>query len=379
MEFFYRCSECGKNFEMSPDRMVCPSCNDKQEPVRPIRGILEVVPEGEHGKSPGLDSLICVEKKYFPPIPVGNTPLWEPERLRKAAGFPRLFLKDDTANPTGSLKDRASFLVAAFARKHHIKNVVVASTGNAASSMAGVGAAAGLEVTIFMPAGAPKAKQIQALQYGAEVELVDGTYDEAFELALEYRDKPDFISRNTAFNPLTIEGKKTAALEIFSQLGRIPDRVYVPTGDGVIISGVLKGFEDLMKAGMTEAMPRVVAAQAEGSSAIARALGKSDFGDPVSSTTLADSISVDVPRGGYYALRKLKQHGGGAVVVSDDEILEAQHELASLSGLFAEPAAAAAYAGFKAEKANISPEEMVVLLITGSGLKDIDAAARRFE
>ena len=134
-----------------------------------------------------------------------------------------------------------------------------------------------------------------------------------------------------------------------------------------------------MNAGMTEAMPRVIAAQAEGSSAIARALGNGDFGGPVSSTTLADSISVDVPRGGYYALRKLKQHGGGAVVVSDDEILKAQHELASLSGLFAEPAAAAAYAGFTAEKAAISPEERVVLLITGSGLKDIDAAARGLE
>jgi threonine synthase len=390
MEFYYRCSECGKTYDMSPGHMVCPSCSGKQENDRPLRGILEVDFNGSwNGNRRGSGDtstslfdqgdLICVEKVHFPTIPVGQTPLWAPARLREAAGFPGLFLKDDTANPTGSLKDRASYLVAAYARKHKIKNVVVASTGNAASSMAGVGAAAELDVTIFMPAGAPKAKQIQALQYGAKVELVDGTYDEAFELALEYKDRPGFISRNTAFNPLTIEGKKTAALEIFFQLGRVPDQVYVPTGDGVIISGVCKGFEDLLKAGMSSRMPRIIAAQAEGSSAIARALEKGDFGDPVSSTTLADSISVDVPRGGYYAVKKLKQHGGGAVIVSDDDILEAQYELASLSGLFAEPAAAAAYAGFLRERERISSDETVVILITGSGLKDIDAAARRFE
>ena len=264
LDFGYVCSECGRKYPLEPQVMVCPHCAQAQEADRPLRGVLEVALRGETGGAWDVCDLLPVSRSYFPPIPVGDTPLWEPGRLRESTGLSRLFIKDDSANPTSSLKDRASYLVAAYARERHIADIVVASTGNAASSMAGVGAAAGLNVTIFVPQTAPRAKLVQSLQYGARVITVAGNYDRAYELSLEYSRRYGGLSRNTAYNPLTIEGKKTAALEICKQLGRAPDFVFVPVGDGVILSGVYKGFRDLVQLGVISRVPVVYAVQAEG-------------------------------------------------------------------------------------------------------------------
>ena len=390
-DFAYRCIECGREYPVTPAVMRCGPCADKQKSDEPLRGLLEVQ-IGREAKSDGVDrqhdpllswninDLLPVENEWFPPIPVGGTPLWEPERLRSETGFERLYIKDDGANPTGSLKDRASYLVAAFAGKHGIDRIVLASTGNAGSSMAGVGAAAGLSVRLYLPAIAPKAKLVQALQYGAEVVRVEGNYDLAYDEATAFAAEGDALSRNTGFNPLTIEGKKTVSLEIFRQLSErsesgVPDYIFVPAGDGVIVSGVYRGFEDLVALGMADIVPRVIAVQAEGSAAIARAMRTGAFGAPEPSHTVADSISVDVPRGGYFALGRLQRHSGEVITVSDDQILAAQRYLASRTGLFAEPAAAAAVAGFLDIRHAIPKEATVVLLITGTGLKDIDSAA----
>lgn len=373
MRFYYKCSLCGVEYDIKPNIMVCPLCSEKQKQDEPLRGVLETVFEGVPRDL--LIDLLPVEKEYFPPIPVGSTPLWEPLRLRKSLNFPNLFLKDDTLNPTGSLKDRASYLVAAFARKHQIRDIAVASTGNAASSMAGIGAAGELKVTIFIPRAAPRAKMVQALQYGAEVILVDGNYDRAFDLSLGYSRTKGFLSRNTAYNPLTLEGKKTAALEIYLQLQKAPDYLFVPTGDGVILGGIYRGFENLIKLGRIDSVPLIFAVQAEGSCAITRVFsGTQNFGKPVPSKTIADSIAVDVPKNGYHAVGKLKQHAGRCVTVTDQEILSAQFQLASSAGLFAEPSSSAAFAGFLKVKEELDPEKSTVLLITGSGLKDIETA-----
>jgi len=381
VEFFYRCTECDRQFEIGPDLMVCPDCAKRQVADRPLRGVLEVGFTGTRTSnwpaSGTYGELLPIEERFFPPVPVGNTPLWQPTNLREKLGLARLFLKDETANPTESLKDRASALVAACANKYGITDVVVASTGNAASSMAGIGAAAGLNVKIFVPKTAPRAKLIQSLQYGADVTLVDGPYDDAVTQSLEFTRSNKGLNRNTGYNPMTIEGKKTAALEIFAQLGRIPDVVYVPTGDGVILGGIYKGFEDIVALGLADHMPAVVAVQAEGSNAICRALKLDGFTEPVNGDTIADSISVGVPANGQSAVAKLRKHRGRCVEVSDVEILDAQIELSSVSGLFAEPAAAAALAGLRKELDRVPPESTIVLLITGSGLKDIDAAGRR--
>jgi threonine synthase len=367
----YVCSECGKHYEIRPDLMLCPLCSKKQRSNEPLRGILEVVYTPLPGLYPG--DYLPVDPCYFPQVPVGNTPLW---KAKLPQAHTELYLKDDTGNLSASFKDRASILVAAFAIKHNIKEIAVASTGNAGSSMAAIAAAAGLKSTIFLPKNAPRAKMIQALQYGARLVTVDGNYDKAFDLSLEYSRKFGVLSRNTAYNPLTIEGKKTAAIEIFGQLGKLPDYVFIPCGDGVILSGMYKGFRDLQQYGFSDRIPTLVAVQAEGSAAIYQALQDDGKIHKVNSRTLADSIAVDVPRGGYYALQQLQRYGGRAVSVPDTAILAAQKKLSAQTGLFAEPAAAAAYAGYEKIKHELPEDAGVVLLITGSGLKDTDAAMK---
>ncbi len=390
--WMYRCPVCGRTYPIEPGRYLCDECAKKQHSDEPLRGVLECTWEGEE---PARGSVpLPVEDRFFPPIPVGQTPLWAPERLRSELGVPNLWLKDDTCNPSGSYKDRASWLVAAFARKFGIREIVLASTGNAASSMACVGAAAGIKIRVYVPKSAPIAKRVQILQYGAELVEVDGTYDLAFDQSLAYSMQTGMLSRNTAYNPLTIEGKKTASFEIARDLAAAgkaadayamapsaapaylaPDHVFVPTGDGVIIAGVIRGFEDLVKLGWIERMPTVWAAQAEGSCAIARALETGVF-EPCPSSTIADSISVDIPRNGYFALDKLRRYSGRAVVVSDGEILAAQRRLSRSSGLFAEPSSACAFAGFLKVKEQLDQDTHVVVMLTGSGLKDIGSAAK---
>ncbi|MBU0927784.1 MAG: pyridoxal-phosphate dependent enzyme [Spirochaetes bacterium] len=396
MRWFYRCPECGAEYAIEPGRYLCDPCAARQEPDRPLRGVLECAWEGVYDGGPD-DVPLPVAKEFLPPLPVGNTPLWEPHRLREETGFPRLFLKDDTCEPTGSFKDRASYLVAGFARERGITEIALASTGNAASSMSGVGAAAGLKITVFLPKKAPVAKRVQVLQYGAELREVDGTYDVAFDQSLAYSKATGVLSRNTAYNPLTIEGKKTVSFEIVRDLARAreheakraghlaelakkdyvaPDHVFVPVGDGVIMAGVYKGFEDLRRLGRIQRVPTIWACQAEGSSAIARALESGGFGAPVASDTIADSISVDVPRNGEHALSKLRKHGGKAVVVTDAEILAAQKELATKAGLFAEPSSSASWAGFQKVRGALRPDETIVVMLTGSGLKDVAGAMK---
>ena len=398
MRWYYRCPVCGAEYDIVPGRYLCDRCSATQKPQRPLAGILEVEWDGDDGAYRGekhsarADDFripLPVEERWFPRIPVGSTPLWEPERLREKLGFKRLFLKDDTCNPTGSFKDRASILVAAFAARHGIREIALASTGNAASSMAGIGAAAGIGVTVFLPSNAPQAKRIQVLQYGATLRQVEGTYDVAFDLSLEYTSAGNALSRNTGYNPLTIEGKKSVSFEIVEQMASVesvsggegvaPLHVFVPVGDGVILSGVYRGFENLLRLDRIRTMPSIWACQADGSSAVARALESGEFGAPVASSTIADSIAVDVPRNGEHALRKLAQYGGRAVCVSDREILDAQRELASTSGLFAEPSSSAAFAGFLKVRAGLDPASGVVVLVTGTGLKDTASAARGLE
>ena len=378
MEFRYICSECRRGFPIDPTRMVCPQCSLAQLPDQPLRGVLEVELAGQVPADWDIASLLPVEKQFFPSIPVGGTPLWAPRRLRRELDFPGLYIKDDGLNPTCSLKDRASFLVSALAAKFRIEEIVLASTGNAGSSMAGVAAAAGQRVTLFLPKAAPKAKLIQALQYGARVLRVDGSYDDAYELSLAYIARFGGLSRNTAHNPMTIEGKKAVSLEVFRQLGRAPDYVFVAAGDGCILSGVYKGFRDLRHLGLLERLPVVYAVQAEGSAALARAFERGVFLREATNT-VADSICVDVPRNGFHALRQMHEHGGQVVRVSDEKILAAQAKLSRSTGLFTEPAGAASFAGFLEVRPQLPEESVAVILATGNGLKDTAAAGRSVE
>lgn len=378
MKFNYRCTMCSASYDIAPGLTVCPECSSRQQPDQPLVGILEVELHGKVDSSFEVVDLLPIEKEYLPPIPVGNTPLWEPENLRRNKGFNNLFIKDDGSNPTSSFKDRASFLVSAAAKKFNINDIILASTGNAGSSMAGIGAAAGQSVTLFLPKTAPAAKLVQALQYGATVHRVDGNYDLAYDLSMEFSRRKGGMNRNTAYNPLTIEGKKTVSLELFKQLRKPVDVLFVSVGDGCILAGIYKGFKDLKKLGLIEQVPKIMGVQAETSDALTRAFKTGVFTN-IPTSTVADSICVDVPRNGLHALAQLKKFDGEMITVTDDEIIRAQAELSSSTGLFTEPAGAAAFAGFQKAASTLDRDAVVVILTTGNGLKDSASATLGIE
>ncbi|RLD49973.1 MAG: threonine synthase [Bacteroidetes bacterium] len=251
--------------------------------------------------------------------------------------------------------------------------IVAASTGNAGSSLAGICASQGQKAIIMVPEAAPIAKLTQIVMYGATIIPIKGTYDDAFDLSIKATEEFGWYNRNTAFNPLTIEGKKTVSFEIFEQMGQLlPDRIFVPVGDGVIISGVYKGFEDLLKLNIINKIPMIVAVQAEGSDNLTRNINENNF-EIKGSQTLADSIAVDIPRNFYMAQDYLKKYNGEWITVSDKEILNASEMLSENSGLFAEPAAAATFAGMLKykEENKLEANSSNIVLLTGSGLKDI--------
>jgi len=311
--------------------------------------------------------------------PVGMTPLSSAPALARRFGVGAVLVKDDGRNPSASFKDRASSVALAHAREAGHDLVVAASTGNAAAATAVLAAPARIKVRLFVPRSAPRAKVAQLLTFGAEVLAVDGTYDQAFELSLAATRRFGWYNRNTGFNPYTREGKKTVSFEICEQLGwKAPDLVVVPVGDGNIISGVWKGFVEFHRLGLVETVPRLLAVQAAGSAAIATALAGDGVVRPVAGETVADSIGVRMPRDGDAAVKAVRDSGGFAVTVSDEEILAAIPDLARNSGVFAEPAAAAGLAGLARAHArgSLGGARIVVLLVTGSGLKDVGAALR---
>ena len=315
-------------------------------------------------------------------IQIGGTPLISFPEIADEFGISEFFVKDDTRNPSGSLKDRATDIGIQHATETGEGTIVAASTGNAAASLSALSAFYGKKAIILAPASAPVAKLTQILQYGARLFPVDGTYDDAFTLSMEMTEKYGFYSRSTGFNPVLGEGKKTVALEIAEQLDwNVPDLIFVPTGDGCIIGGVYKAFWDLKKLGWIGKIPKLVAAQSEGSCAIVNALENNRNIEHVSSKTIADSISVDNPADGTKAIRAVQKSGGFGISVSDDEILTAQKELSEKTGIFTEPAAAAAFAGFKkaVELGKIGQNENVIILATGTGLKDISAAKKKIK
>jgi threonine synthase len=392
----YKCSLCGQEYAPDEVQYSCPLDGGN------LDVILDYVAIRQNFQ---IEDLISSTEgslwRYLPLLPVeepggngtplraaGWTPVYSTDRLASKLGMQSLWVKDESRNPTASFKDRASALVVARAREIGAEVVVTASTGNAGAALAGMSAAVGQKSVIFAPKTAPPAKVAQLLVYGAKVLLVDGTYDEAFDLTIQAAREFGWYCRNTGYNPFTAEGKKTAALEIWEFFVRNPQMIpltqplsiFVSVGDGNIISGIHKGFKDLIALGWMDAMPgnlpHIYGVQAEGSAAIAQAFqADTERITPVSARTLADSISVDLPRDGVRAVRAARDTNGSYVVVSDDEILAAVADLGR-AGIFAEPAGATSYAGLvKALKAGvIAPNDPVLVINTGSGLKDVKAA-----
>ncbi len=364
----YTCSGCGANVQVEYDyKTAAKKLSFKKLAQNPERGI------GRY-----LELLPVERPESLPPLQIGWTPLYHSQKLADLAGIKAAYVKDDGRNPSCSFKDRAGAVALARATETGEKIITAASTGNAASSMACLAASLGVKTIIFVPKTAPAAKITQLLVFGATVITVDGTYDDAFNLCVEASKEYGWYNRNTGYNPYTREGKKTVSFELCEQLGGAPDVVFVPVGDGNIISGVWKGFIEFHKLGIIDKLPRLAAVQAEGSAAIKNAFDNGSEIEPVSGNTVADSISVSLPRDGHIAVKALKESGGFAVSVPDEDILKSIPALARTAGVFAEPAAAASYAGFvkAAAEGRLKSSDIAVLLITGNGLKDINSAMK---
>lgn len=397
----YRCSLCGEEYSPTEVTYTCPKDG----------GNLDVLLDYESIKNKYKPEDILSRKdtslwSYLPLLPVsappgdstplhvaGGTPVFKLGPLGLRLGLSNLWLKDESRNPSASFKDRASAIVVARAQEIKAEIVVTASTGNAGAALAGMSAAIGQKAVIFAPKSAPPAKVAQLLIFGAKVILVDGTYDDAFDLTIKAANEFGWYCRNTGYNPFTAEGKKTAAFEIWEwwhdahreihkkvseETDHAPLTIFVSVGDGNIISGIHKGFKDLQKLDWMPRPPRIIGVQAKGSAAIANAFhADTEEITPVSAKTIADSISVDLPRDGVRAVRAAKETGGTYITVSDREILKAIAELGR-EGIFAEPAGATAYAGLVRAVSSgvVGSDDPILVLNTGSGLKDVRAAMK---
>jgi len=376
-----KCMKCGKEFPPAPDRYVCDSCG--------IDGILDIIYDYkkirftrkglEDDRDPSMwryrPLLPLMDDTKVSPLQVGWTPMYKLSSYGREHGI-NVLLKDDGRNPTASLKDRASAVAVAKAVEAGATAICAASTGNAASSLAGFSASIGMKTFIFVPKRAPKAKIAQLLVYGANTIVVDDSYDRAFEISVEVSKKYNFYNRNCAYNPYCVEGKKTVAYEIWEQNEfQVPDRVYVSIGDGCITSGIYKGFFDLLQLGLIDRLPRIIAVQAAGCNPVEVAMRTGVF-TPQNGNTIADSIAVGIPRNRLKAMRALKETKGDCISVTDDAIKQGLVTMPRQTGVFGEPAGVTSFAGFCKQLAEgaIKKGETVVILITGNGLKDIESA-----
>ena len=314
---------------------------------------------------------------HLPSLQIGWTPVYDVPRLARDVGIRKLYLKDDGRNPTNSFKDRASSVGVLKAIEFGFNTVACASTGNAASSLAGMAAAMGLKCYIFVPDRAPEPKVTQLLVFGAIVFKVYGTYEQAFDLCREACEKFGWYNRNSGTNPFLVEGKKTAGLEIAEQLGKEPpDWVVVSVGDGCTIGGIGKGLQEMKRLGFIDRVPRLLGVQAEGAKPIVDAFNSGKDLIPTDTNTLADSIAIGTPRNWRRAIQQIRLSGGEMIAVSDDEILEAMRATARLGGVFGEPAGVTSVAGVKnaLQQNIIKSHESALAVITGNGLKDIQTA-----
>jgi threonine synthase len=391
----FRCLYCDKEFAADYEGYICDACGQNLDAMYDYEAIgnvfsVEALKENHQYDVWRYKPLFPFkDMKYIPPLQMSLTPLYKCTKLEQDTGLKNVYLKDDTRLPSGSFKDRAGSVVMTVAREKNVKGYACASTGNAGCSWACMGAACGVKVTIYVPKAIPKGKLAQLKVYGADVRIVDGNYDRAYDLCAKECLEKGFFNRNTGYNPYTREGKKSVAFEIWEQLGyKAPGAVFVSVGDGNIISGTWKGFRDLKALNLIDQMPQIVAVQSDKSDAVIRTIEKMrETGvsrvkevEVVSATTRADSISVDQPRDGLAAARAVLETDGKAVRVSDEEILDNIPYIAAATGIFAEPSASTSVAGlrkFAAQDDITILRDPVVCLVTGNGLKDIGAVLER--
>jgi threonine synthase len=379
----FKCVDCGREHRVDEIEYVCISCGGNLDVVYDYDLICSMLSKTSLAadRTPTIwryRALLPINSSSVtPPLTVGGTPIYACPTIARRFGLKQLWIKDDGRNPTGSFKDRPSAVAIVKAQEVGASIITTASSGNAGSALAGICASIGMESIIFVPASAPKAKIAQLQIYGATVVLIEGSYDQAYDLCQDASKEFGWYQRNTGYNPFTREGKKTAALEIAEQLNwEVPDKVIVSVGDGNIISGLWKGFNDLRRIGFIGELPQMIGAQSQNASAIVDAAAKDGVVHDQPAHTIADGINVGKPRDATMAVRAIRESGGCGIKVTDEEIIQAIPRLARETGVFVEPAAAASYAALVRgiEGDAIKVGERVLLMLTGNGLKDFDTA-----
>lgn len=383
MKYILKCISCKIEYEERKDLYTCLKCGE-------LLGTLEVIYDFSSLKVDRKDftkfdniwqfeKLLPIKQKDEKThLHVGGTPLYS---FKGLLGMKEVLVKYDGGNPTGSFKDRATSVAVAKAIGNDYKEIFCASTGNAASSLAGISASMPLKAYIFLPSKAPMAKISQLFVYGSVIIPIDGSYDDAFDISLEVGKEKGWYCRNSAINPFLLEGKKTCAFEIIVQNDwKVPDFVLVPVGDGTVISSFYKGFSDLKSTGLIEDIPKIIGIQASGSNSINKTFEKGEPFIPIEidSHTVADSISVGKPRDVIKACRYVEKSGGYFVEVEDEDILKSGIQMATQTGVFGEPAGMICYAGLKKliQTNKFTGNESVCLVVTGNGLKDIKAVEK---
>jgi threonine synthase len=312
----------------------------------------------------------------------GGTGLHECQRLTSLLGVKQLYVKNEGENPTGSFKDRGMTVGVTKAVELNMKKVICASTGNTSASLAAYAARAGLECIVLIPSGQiAYGKLAQAMVYGAKVVQIMGNFDQTLQTVLELTEKHREVYLLNSINPYRLEGQKTLAYEICDQMNReAPDRVVLPVGNAGNISAIWKGFTEFKKLGLIDKLPKMTGIQAEGAAPIVEAIksGSNEIVQVNQPETIATAIRIGAPVSWKKALRAIRESGGTAETVTDEEILEAQKILARSEGLFVEPASASSIAGVKklSKAGEIDKEEVIVCVTTGHGLKDPDIAIK---
>lgn len=381
--YHLRCISCKQTYKSTQNIYVCPKCGERLGTLEVVYNYQDIhINLLELRGSDGIEqyrALLPIDDNTpLTSLKVGGTPLYSYKNL---LGIKEVLIKYEGGNPTGSYKDRATAIAISKAKEESAKAIYCASTGNAASSLAGLNAITDMDTYIFLPAKAPLAKLAQLYVFGAKVIKIDASYDEVFDLSMEIGKRYGWYCRNSAINPYLLEGKKTCAYEIIVQNNwQVPNVVVVGVGDGTVISSLYKGFYDFYQLGLINEIPQIIGVQAKGACSVYRAFNNCEesYIQDMKANTIADSISVGKPRDVVKACKYVKKSRGTIITVSDEEIIESIHEMAVNTGVFGEPAGAISYAGMKKIVAENEEyrKKSICLVVSGNGLKDIQAIER---
>ena len=377
------CTYCGIELSADEPHRTCPDCGKVLYPRYDLQSASAALKREDLKERPPnmwryFEVMPVLDEANVVTLGEGFTPIFKTNRLATDTGCSSLYIKDEGLNPTASFKARGLGAAVSKAKELGITRLTMPSAGNAAGAMTAYAAKAGMEAYVFMPKDAPEANRVEVEVSGANLELVDGFITDAGRISAQRAEELGLFDVSTLREPYRVEGKKTMGYEIAEQMGwTLPDVILYPTGGGTGIVGMWKAFSEMEAMGWIDGKrPKMFAVQSEGCAPIVRAFNEgTEFAEPWENPdTLAAGIRVPAAIGDYLILQSLRESGGGAITVSEDEILSDLRAVASLEGMFICPEGAAIVAALRKLLADgtLSPDESILLLNTGSGLKYLD-------